>query len=218
MVKCSLFTCKEEDQQKPHSESVEALVAARLRELRKQRGLSLRALAEKSGLNINTLSLIEHEKSSPSISTLQQLAQALGVTAASLLQPSGMENKLVYVQAGCRPKTKSGNSVLETLGSGLDSNAVQPFVLHLAPGEGSGETDTIHTGHEFLFGLEGSVQAWVDGQSFVINPGDSLLFEAFLPHRWINTNKETAKILLLMCPSDHHEGLGGRHFDGLINL
>jgi DNA-binding XRE family transcriptional regulator len=48
-----------------------------LRTLRTGRGLSIRALAEKSGLNVNTLSLIENGKTSPSVHTLQQLAQAL---------------------------------------------------------------------------------------------------------------------------------------------
>ncbi len=49
-----------------------------LRVLRSGRGLSIRSLAEQSGLNANTLSLIENSKTSPSVSTLQQLASALG--------------------------------------------------------------------------------------------------------------------------------------------
>src|SRR3990172_6944514 len=54
-------------------------VGARLRILRAVAGLSIRTLAFKSGLNVNTLSLIENGKTSPSVSTLQQLAGALGV-------------------------------------------------------------------------------------------------------------------------------------------
>ena len=53
-------------------------VGARLRELRAEHGFSIRALAEHSQLNVNTLSLIEHNKTSPSVSTLQQVAAALG--------------------------------------------------------------------------------------------------------------------------------------------
>jgi transcriptional regulator with XRE-family HTH domain len=52
----------------------EADVSRRLRELRAEREMSLRALAERSGLNVNTLSLIENNKSSPSVGTLQQIA------------------------------------------------------------------------------------------------------------------------------------------------
>ena len=57
--------------------STEVNVGRRLRELRIERGLSIRALAEQSGLNVNTLSFIENGKTSPSVSTLQQVAAAL---------------------------------------------------------------------------------------------------------------------------------------------
>ncbi|MFO7583430.1 MAG: helix-turn-helix transcriptional regulator [Anaerolineales bacterium] len=54
-------------------------VGSRLRVIRTNQGLSIRALAERSGLNVNTLSLIENGKTSPSVSTLQALAQSLAV-------------------------------------------------------------------------------------------------------------------------------------------
>ena len=52
-------------------------VGQRLREIRTSRRLSMKSLAQMSGLNINTLSLIENERTSPSVSTLQQLAQSI---------------------------------------------------------------------------------------------------------------------------------------------
>ena len=60
------------------SPGAEINLGQRLQDLRQERGLSQRALAELSGLNFNTLSLIENDKSSPNVSTLQQLADALG--------------------------------------------------------------------------------------------------------------------------------------------
>ena len=57
-------------------------VGSRLRMLRAGASLSIRALAEMSGLNVNTLSLIENGKTSPSVSTLQQLAGALEAQTA----------------------------------------------------------------------------------------------------------------------------------------
>jgi DNA-binding XRE family transcriptional regulator len=58
----------------PAQPSDEVNVGCRLRELRAERGISIRALAEQSGLNVNTLSLIENGKTSPSVSTFQQIA------------------------------------------------------------------------------------------------------------------------------------------------
>ena len=61
-------------------------VGGRLRVLRTGRGLSMRALAKKSGLNVNTLSLIENQHTSPSVSTLQQLALALNVPLTAFFE------------------------------------------------------------------------------------------------------------------------------------
>lgn len=218
MVKSILFTCQKETEPKttPQPDSVEGLVAFRLRQIRKKQGLSLRALAERSGLNVNTLSLIENGKSSPSVGTLQQLAVALGISASVFLEADKAENKLVYVQADCRPQMKVGKNLLENLGVGLERNAVQPFVMHLSPGEGSGKQRTVHTGQEFIYCLSGMVRCWVEEQSFILNSGDSLLFEAHLPHRWVNEGQDFTQILLVLCPADAHEALGGRHFDELI--
>ena len=61
-------------------------VGQRLRVLRTEHGHSLRRLADLSGLNVNTLSLIENGRTSPSVSTLQQLARALQVPISSVLR------------------------------------------------------------------------------------------------------------------------------------
>ena len=64
----------------------EVLVGRNLRDIRTKKGFSLRALAESSGLNANTLSLIENGKISPSVSTLQQLSLALHVPITTFFE------------------------------------------------------------------------------------------------------------------------------------
>lgn len=61
-------------------EAASVNVASSLRELREARGISMRTLATKSGLSANALSMIERGKTSPSVSTLYKLADALGVS------------------------------------------------------------------------------------------------------------------------------------------
>lgn len=78
----------------PESLPVDLLVGKRLKDLRTERGYSLRILAERSGLNINTLSLIENGKSSPSVSTLQQLSQALEVPIAAFFESEPLKKRL----------------------------------------------------------------------------------------------------------------------------
>ena len=89
MVKSALFTCQKETEPKntPPPDSVESLVAYRLRQVRKKQGLSLRALAERSGLNVNTLSLIENGKSTKISPTL-----ILGNVSTNVIERSGSDS------------------------------------------------------------------------------------------------------------------------------
>ena len=78
-------------------------VGRQLRTLRKEKGLSIRALAELSSLNFNTLSLIENGKTSPSVSTLQQLAHALRVPITAFFDTRPVKKSVVHQKAGSRP-------------------------------------------------------------------------------------------------------------------
>ncbi|MEN6409046.1 MAG: cupin domain-containing protein, partial [Anaerolineaceae bacterium] len=195
----------------------EPLVGHRLRNLRTQRGYSLRALAEHSGLNVNTLSMIENGKTSPSVATLQQLGLALEVPITAFFQSTPQSLKIVYTPAEQRPHAAFGSTQMQNLGENLAGNAVQPFVVTLKPGTGSGDTMIVHTGHELVYGLSGSIQYHINEEMFIINPGDSLVFEAHLPHCWENTSSNEAQILLVLIPADVREEPGGHHFSPRLN-
>ena len=190
----------------------EELVGRRLRELRTRRGYSLRVLAERSGLNVNTLSLIENGKTSPSVGTLQQLALALGVPISAFFASDPVEKKVVFTPASQRPQASFGSTRMQNLGQDLAGSAVQPFVVTLNPGMGSGERMILHSGHEFVYCLAGVVHYCIDRGEYFLTPGDSLVFEAHLPHRWENTGLDAAQILLIFYPADAREEAGARHF------
>jgi transcriptional regulator with XRE-family HTH domain/predicted Fe-Mo cluster-binding NifX family protein len=196
----------------PQPSSAETLVGRCLRELRAKRGLSLRALAQVSGLNVNTLSLIENGKTSPSVSTLQQLAMALDVPIGAFFASAPVEKRVVFTPAAERPEAAFGSTRMQNLGKDLAGSAVQPFVVTLEPGMGSGDRMIVHTGHEFVYCLSGSIRYQVDRETYDLNAGDSLVFEAHLPHCWENQGQATAQVLLVMHPADAREELGGRHF------
>jgi len=190
----------------------EVLVGRKLREWRNRKGLSLRALADRSGLNVNTLSLIENGKSSPSVSTLQQLALALEVPITTFFESEPVEKRVVFTPVDQRPLAAFGRTQMEHLGKDLADNAVQPFVVTLKPGTGSGDQMIVHTGHEFVYCLSGSIHYQIEQEEYTLKPGDSLVFEAHLPHCWKNSGDDTAQILLILYPSDAREEPGGRHF------
>jgi len=187
-------------------------VGQRLRELRGEHDLSIRALAEKSGLAINTLSLIENAKTSPSVSTLQQIAAALDVPITAFFETDTPRARVVYTKAGSRPSANFAHGILADLGAGMANPAVQPFVITLEPNLGSGANPIIHTGHEFVYCLEGRITYTVEERTYLLEPGDSLLFESHLPHRWQNVDAQQAQAILIMYPSDEHDRPTERHF------
>jgi transcriptional regulator with XRE-family HTH domain len=187
-------------------------VGARLRMLRASAGLSIRALAEMSGLNVNTLSLIENGKTSPSVSTLQQLAGALGVPVTEFFETAQGSKTVVHQKSGERPRALFAHGAMEDLGTGMPRFGAEPLIVTLEAKADSGKNPIVHTGREFVYCLDGLVEYTVDSETYSLGPGDSLLFEAYLPHRWKNVDAQPSRVLLVLCPMDSRDQPVLRHF------
>lgn len=190
----------------------EIRVGDRLREIRMKFGLSIRALAEQSGLNVNTLSLIENGKTSPSVSTLQQLGQTLRVPISVFFETDHGEKKAVFQKNGARPHAAFAHGLMEDLGAGMPRFGTEPLIVTLNPNADSGKTPIVHTGREFVYCVEGKIAYTVDTETYVLEPGDSLLFEAYLPHHWKNLLSVPSRALLVLCPMDGRDSPAERHF------
>jgi len=187
-------------------------VGRRLKAMRTERGLSIRSLAEQSGLNVNTLSLIENGKTSPSVSTLQQIASALEVPITAFFEPQVPLQAVMFQKAGMRQVEGFAHGMLEDLKVGFSRPGLEPFVVTLQPQAHSGEVPIVHTGLEFVYCLEGKLGYEVDGQDFMLEAGDSLIFEARLPHRWHNAEQTPSRSLLVLCHADEHDHPDESHF------
>jgi transcriptional regulator with XRE-family HTH domain len=187
-------------------------VGRRLRELRTLRGISMRSLAEMSGLNINTLSLIENQRSSPSVSTLQQLSQSLRVPLTEFFRTYHGSLELVHQRQGERPRVLLEVGMMEDLASGMVHPGHEPLLLTLQRGAHSGKTPIVHTGREFVYCLEGCIAYTVQEREYLLQSGDSLCFEAYLPHSWKNPGQEPARLLLVLCTTDVRDSPMDRHF------
>jgi transcriptional regulator with XRE-family HTH domain len=187
------------------SSSGEVNVGRRLQELRVMRGLSQRALAEMSGLNFNTLSLIENEKTSPNVSTLQQLANALNVPLTAFFEAMTSDHVVVFQKSGNRKQTPFPQGTFEDLGGGLALGEATPLLMTLNANEKSDPKPIVHTGQEFVYCLEGKIFFWVGEETYLLEPGDCLIFEAHIPHRWENRYSGHSKAVLVISPSDRDD-------------
>lgn len=191
---------------------VEINVGRCLRDLRMKHGLSIRCLADQSGLNVNTLSLIENGRTSPSVSTLQLLASALDVPITAFFDYDTNKDNIAYQKAGQRVQAAFAHGTISDLGAGLTFRGGQPLLVTIEPSANSGPTPIVHTGHEFVFCLEGCIAYTIETQNYILEPGDSLVFEAHLPHCWRNASESASRSLLIMCPADEGDDPTMRHF------
>lgn len=173
-------------------------VAARLRDLREARGISMRALAAQSGLSANALSMIERGKASPSVSTLYKLAGALGISITAFFEMENEKKQVVFLKQDERTRMPFPRGVFEALGGEQFTGRVEPFMLTLESGASCGPNSITHTGHEFIFCLRGKLDYYVEKHLYQLAPGDSLLFASTLQHRWRNPGGTVANALVII--------------------
>jgi transcriptional regulator with XRE-family HTH domain len=185
-------------------EAVSIDVGNRLRELREGREISMRTLATMSGLSANALSMIERGKTSPSVSTLYKLADALGIPITEFFSQITTRQKIVFMKADERPRVPFMRGIWEGLGGEQFIGRVSPFMITLEAGGSSGPNTMVHTGHEFVFCVRGKLEYRVEQQIFTMEAGDSLLFAAQLRHTWRNPGGSVTNALIIL--SDFSEG------------
>jgi transcriptional regulator with XRE-family HTH domain len=188
----------------------EAMIGAQLRKLRKEQKLSIRSLAAKCGISANTLSLIENDHTSPSLYTLNLLSRGLEIPLVALFETEKLKPDLVYQQQGQRAQVHYAYGTLENLGEGISPLGAEPILVTLDAGQVEGK-DISHAGREFIYCLEGKVTCLIANQEYDLAPGDSLLFDASVPHRWLNPHAVLARLLILFCPMEARDQPAERH-------
>jgi transcriptional regulator with XRE-family HTH domain len=189
-------------------------VGQRIRALREQRQLSLRALAERCGLSINAISQIERGENSPTVSSLHQLATALGVTIIDFFrQDEG--RAVVFVAAADRLHIETHGVRMESLGLGLPYQQLEPFLVTVAAGAGSVTEPVSHEGEEFVHCLSGEFIYQIDQEQYYLKPGDSLLFDPARPHHFYNPMSEPAAFLLIILADGSRSPVPQLHLVGL---
>lgn len=190
------------DQAELAGQQYELNVGRRLRILREKKGLSLRSLAERCGLSINAISRIERGSNSPTVASLHRLAQALDVPITLLFEDEH-DQMVVFVRKGREMRSKIGEVLVESLALGLHNQQLEPFRLTIDPGVDNTHDPMVHAGQEFVHCLSGQVEYFLGERMYHMHAGDSLLFEASLPHCWRNTSSETAIMLAVLQTSEH---------------
>lgn len=181
--------------------SVSANLGMRVRALRKEGGLTLNDLAERSGVSRAFLSAIERNEKSPTLPIIVRIAKGLAVTISSLLgdEPEAAEVALQRGRYRVAYRDPRSGFEREVLSASQAGSAVE-IVLHRIPPKGSSgllpayETPT----EKHIFVLEGELTAHIAEETYVVTPGDTLFFEVKAPYRLCNAGKQLCAYMVVM--------------------
>ncbi|WP_124086096.1 helix-turn-helix domain-containing protein [Pseudogemmobacter humi] len=185
----------------PREKVLEVAIGRAVRNFRRQKGMTVADLSKQTGLSIGMVSKIENGITSPSLTTLQTLAHALSVPLTSFFRRYEERREVMHVKSGEavimeRAGTRAGHQyqLLGHIGANASGVIVEPYLITLS--ETSDTFPTFqHDGIELLYMLEGEVEYRHGDQTFLMQPGDSLFFDADSPHGPEKLNKLPAKFL-----------------------
>ncbi|MGV0748554.1 helix-turn-helix domain-containing protein [Mycolicibacter minnesotensis] len=167
-----------------------------LRAVRKQRGLTLEGLAERTGLTKSYLSKIERSRSTPSIAVAIKVAQALDVDVAQLFSERGDEDKIAVDRAADRSTDRQR---YRAMAANMLGKTMSPFVVR-PTGQGNRDghpTHPVHHGQEFLFVHAGTVELEYGDATLTLDAGDSAYFDASISHRLRSVGSGPAEVVVV---------------------
>lgn len=169
-------------------------VGPRIRRRRRDRGLTLAAVAELSGLNVGYLSQVENDKASPSLETLAALAEALEVPIAWFLLDTSAGPRVVHRSERPERSVPRGAGTLTQVDGGI-SRDVAILEGELPTGRRTGFH--AHPGDEHHLILSGQLRITQGDTVIDAGPGDYVLLDGTLPHEVESIGDETARLIIV---------------------
>ncbi|WP_335941405.1 helix-turn-helix domain-containing protein [Streptomyces sp. PTD5-9] len=179
------------DEQSPIAATL-AQVGPRLKRVRAQRGVSLSALAEATGISKSTLSRLESGQRRPSLELLLPLAQAHQVPLDELIGAPEVGDPRVR----CKPRVHNGRTTIPL--------STQPGRLQawksIIPAEHNRPKPVTHEGYEWLYVLSGRLRLILADHDLVMGPGEAAEFDTRLPHWFGPAGDSPVEVLSLFGP------------------
>lgn len=178
-------------------------IGQKLRTIRKSKGLSQRELASRAGLTNGTISLIEKNRTSPSVASLKSLLDAIPISMAeffSTLEDAPAPKVFYRVHEFTKVSPSSPGQVsLRQLGN-ANNNTLQVLHETYPPGSDTGPELLSHIGEEAGIVVQGAIEVSVDGSTKVLEVGDGYQFDSRLPHRFRNVGDAVCIVVSACTP------------------
>jgi transcriptional regulator with XRE-family HTH domain len=175
------------------------LVGEHMKRLRSARGFSVRAFATQTGFSPSFISQVENGQVSPSLGSLQKLAETLGVSLGEFFSTAASLDEALVVKPEARRRLDSTwtDAHIEALSASGPGRHLEPVLVVFGPGGMSGKHPHSHSREEFAFIVAGQVTVTLAGEEHTMTRGDAVTLPAGAPRLWRNLSKERAEVLLV---------------------
>jgi Mannose-6-phosphate isomerase len=189
------------------ADAVDFNVGARLKQVRESHGLSQRQLAQRAGVTNGTISLIEQNRCSPSVSSLRKVLQGIPMTLAEFFSSDDLppREQIFFkgtdlVELTGLVKSRVGTISFRQVGD-LRGRNLQVLHEKYAPGaDTGGRTMLQHDSEEGGIVIKGRIELTVGDRKEILGPGDAYLFDSRIPHRFRNLGDEECEIISACTP------------------
>ena len=173
-------------------------LSQRIKQRRLDLGLSLEEVAGAAGQTRSWLSKVENFRITPSLPALARVAEAMRISLATLLDGLDAKPQIVLTKKADRRsierEPQNSDITYHTLTNGRANRRMNPFVLDI-PAGGGRNISRPHEGEEFLIVQRGKVTLEYGEETFHLDEGDTLYFDADTPHRLHNPHKKSAQVM-----------------------
>jgi XRE family transcriptional regulator, regulator of sulfur utilization len=176
---------------------IEQTLGTSLRYLREQHGMSLRALAERVDFSASFLSQIENGQCSPSISSMEKIANALGVTLGQFFLSANQQVNIVRASDRAHMALDWSRAEIASLGALSNASQFRASMLIIKPGGLTGNHATPSISDEFAMVFEGKVILKLQESEQILERGDSVTIVAGTGRQWRNESDALAEILVI---------------------
>lgn len=184
--------------------SVMLKVGTRIRELRKAKKVTLVELSKQTGVAQATLSRIETGTMIGTVESHRKIAEALGYSLAELYGPLDRRyEEIVHTKKEAPRKVlhQGQGCTQELLTQQVTKKKITPLLLTLLGNAKTANEQNERGVEKFVWVLDGEIQASVEKETYPLKEGETLYFDASLPHRLVNPKSKTAKVFLAVSPS-----------------
>ncbi len=175
-------------------------VGTRLRELRILHRLSQRELARRSGVSNAAISLIEGNKTDPSIGLLKRVLGGIPISVADFFNAEMEPETQVFFRDTELVEIGGGLISYRQVGSDLERHQLQILHERYQPGSDSGRSMLKHDSEEGGIVISGHIEVTVGSQTRILGPGDGYLFDSNTPHRFRNLSSEDCVLVTACTP------------------